>query len=216
MEEAPSLPSRMQLAIEEFSRSVKDITEKKRPDNENPDGHIPTKQNLTTEDVDAILVAAGIEDASRVSKCLRGGQKRYISFTSENPLKEVVIRSPCRECFEYLTVTVEDLLYQPDDSALDWEEGGLCASVRCSNEECAGIYVTRICEGTPKFDSGKYHKHCTQCKDFGTCIGDCREVHCRSCGRHYFAGLQGFPCPWQGGDQGERIYFNDCIDMIYF
>ena len=35
-------------------------------------------------------------------------------------------------------------------------------------------YVTRICEGKPSFDDGKYHNHCHQCPGFGMCIGDYR------------------------------------------
>ena len=37
-------------------------------------------------------------------------------------------------------------------------------------------YVTRICEGKPSFDDGKYHNHCHQCPGFGMCIGDYRYV----------------------------------------
>ena len=45
------------------------------------------------------------------------------------------------------------------------------ATLRCPGEECGGVYVTRICQGDPTFDSGKFHNHCTECPGFGTCIG---------------------------------------------
>ena len=178
----------------------------------NPVGHIATKQHLSTKDVDSLLAAAGVADPKQVSKCLkRGIQKKYISFDSENPLKEVVISSSCFECDEDVTVTVEDLLYQPDYAGCDYEMGGEEATVRCSNEECSGLYVTRICEGCPEFDSGKFHNHCTECKGFGQCIGDYREAHCKRCGGHYFAGCQGFPCPCREGREGRGGRGNDCI-----
>lgn len=67
------------------------------------------------------------------------------------------------------------------------------ASFRCG-DDCGGIYVTRICLGTPTFDSGKFHNHCTRCPGFGVCIFDYRNAHCDTCGNHYFAGNTGFKC----------------------
>ena len=64
------------------------------------------------------------------------------------------------------------------------------------------MYVTGLCGGQPSFDSGKFHNHCTDCPDFGTCIGDYREAHCMDCGKHWFSGMSGFPCSHCGGGHG--------------
>jgi len=68
------------------------------------------------------------------------------------------------------------------------------------DDEREHVYVTRICEGYPKFDSGKFHNHCTECEGFGQCIGDYREAHCPKCDDHWFRGMSGFPCDNCGGD----------------
>ncbi len=68
-------------------------------------------------------------------------------------------------------VTVRDLLYQPDYAGLDYEDGGQSAEVQCG-DECGGLYVTRLCEGNPEFDSG----------------------NCPDCNKHYFQWLTGFDC----------------------
>jgi hypothetical protein len=54
----------------------------------------------------------------------------------------------------------------------------------------------------PSFDSGKFHNHCVECPDFGTCLGDYREAHCMDCGKHWFAGMSGFACSHCGGGHG--------------
>ena len=72
--------------------------------------------------------------------------------------------------------------------------------------------MTNMCEGEPRFDSGKFHNHCVECPGFGMCIYDYREAHCDRwllfcmlmtelssqcffrCGHHYFAGNTGFSC----------------------
>ena len=36
--------------------------------------------------------------------------------------------------------------------------------------------------------------HCTECPDFGICLGDYRNAHCLNCRNHYFCGNSGFPC----------------------
>ena len=67
------------------------------------------------------------------------------------------------------------MLDQPTYGGNDYEDGGTEGAVQC--EDCCGMYVTGLCEGRAQFDSGKFHNHCTRCPDFGTCIGDYREVH---------------------------------------
>jgi len=130
---------------------------------------------------------------------ISGIRRKYISFNTASPLDEVVVKDECIMCSRSVEVKVRDLLYQPIYGGSDYEEGGLEATVRCGNEEeyndCGGIYVTRVCYGSPSFDSGKFHNHCMECPGFGRCIGDYREAHCRGCNGHYFAGSMGdFEC----------------------
>lgn len=56
-----------------------------------------------------------------------------------------------------------------------------------------------MCQGKARLESGKFHNHCTECPDFGVCIGDYRVCHCGICGHHYFTGGSGFPCNKCGG-----------------
>jgi hypothetical protein len=65
------------------------------------------------------------------------------------------------------------------------------------------MYVTGLCQGSPSLDSGKFHNHCTQCPEFGVCIGDYREAHCGNCGKHWFCGNSSFPCSWCGREDGD-------------
>ena len=93
------------------------------------------------------------------------------------------------------------MLDQPTYGGGDYEDGGIEGAVQC--EDCCGMYVTGLCEGRAQFDSGKFHNHCTQCPDFGICIGDYREAHCEDCGKHWFAGMSGFACSHCGGGRGD-------------
>ena len=114
----------------------------------------------------------------------------YLHNIESNQLARLEI-SLCRK--------LDNLRYHPDFA--DDEEEDVKADGR--------TYVTRVCEGRPHFDSGKFHNHCTECPGFGICIGDYREAHCDECGKHYFAGLQGFPCPCQGRRRGRGFGDSD-------
>jgi hypothetical protein len=147
----------------------------------------------TPQGVDKRLTAVGIKP-EKVSKCLKKGiQLGYVSWAGDDPLSNVVCTEKCEHCNEVVSATVRDVLYQSDYGG-DYEDGSDNASFQCPKCE-AKHYVTSICRGKPEFDSGKFHNHCTQCKGFGTCIGDYREAHCDRCGKHYFSGLSGFGCP---------------------
>eukprot|EP00960_Hanusia_phi_P077253 768670-Hanusia_phi.AAC.6 len=112
----------------------------------------------------------------------------------EAKLDGVAWKGHCGHCGQPTQVQLRALLDQPD-SGHDYEEGSPHAAVVCNNENCGERdYLTSMCSKNPIVSSGKYHKHCTQCKGFGQCIGDYRESHCNDCGKHYFRGLTGFPC----------------------
>ncbi len=123
-----------------------------------------------------------------ISNCLRKAiYKGHISLDGDNPLDQVVLTGKCDSCSKSVTTTVRQLLYQPDYAGTDYEEGGEDAAIKCPG--CGvGIYVSHICEGRPEFDSGKFHNHCSECPNFGECIGDYRMAHCRKCNKHYYAG----------------------------
>jgi len=158
---------------------------------------VKTNGRMQLKSIDKLLEKLNVEKIDSVSKCLKASMgKKYINMDVDNPLDQVICKATCLDCEskDIISVTVRDLLYQPDVAGLDYEDGGKNAPVKCKN--CGdGMYVTGLCEGKFKFDSGKFHNHCTECKGFGKCIGDYRNEHCDNCGKHYFAGLMGsFPC----------------------
>lgn len=173
--------------------------------------------NLSCAEVDRRLEALGVS-AGSASKCTKAAiLKGIIEIKGEDPqeLEQVICSEQSDECGHVMKATVGDLLKQPDYAGLDYEDGLQEATVTCGVDDCeeGRTYVTGICKGEFRFDSGKFHNHCMECPGFGVCIYDYREAHCDGCGKHYFAGNQGFPCPrckpnkWErrmyGGDSDE-------------
>lgn len=156
------------------------------------------------ENVHKLLSDLGVENPDSVSSCLKAGILKgtiTLKRPEEDPdgeygLDQVLVTGSCLVCGEDdLKCTIRDVLHQPDYGGCDYEDGGLDAPFKCKDDECGlGLYVTGMCSGNAGFDSGKFHNHCKECPQFGTCIGDYREAHCFDCGKHYFAGLMGGPC----------------------
>ena len=157
------------------------------------------RRTRTTEKrMNELFQLLGVNDVDRVSQCLRAAiLKGFVKL--EDPkndsegkfgLDQPLISGKCIACDKKLTCRVRDVLYQPDYAGTDYEDGGEDATFRCnSTDYCSvGIYVTRICTGTPTFDSGKFHNHCDLHPNHGYCIGDYRDRHCERCGKHYYAG----------------------------
>ena len=121
-----------------------------------------------------------------------------MSIDPKNGKKEldrVIFKGKCPECRTELSATVKDLLNQPDDGGMYYEDEG--GPIKC--ETCGfGYFVTGLCENNPTLDGGKFHNHCMDCQGLGKCIHDYRNAHCRWCGQHYFAGMMG------GGHRGCR------------
>lgn len=180
--------------------------------------------NLSCAEVDRRLEALGV-NATNASLCVKAAiQKGLIEITGEDKeeLKQVVYSDTGR-CGHNIDATLEDLLKQPDYGGNDYENGLEEATVLCKEPDCAETeeaegkeegrtYVTRVCEGRPSFNDGKFHSHCPECPGFGICIGDYREAHCDECGKHYFSGLQGFPCPCQPRGRGRGFGDSDDDD----
>ena len=142
-----------------------------------------------------------LEAARSANPCFkRGVLLGHIQLTQTTTLQTVLCRGECICCSSLHEATIADVLDQPVYGGNDYEDGGQEGAVQC--EDCCGMYVTRLCEGRPSFDSGKFHNHCVDCPDFGQCIGDYREAHCQDCGKHWFAGNSGFPCSHCGGGYG--------------
>ena len=166
-------------------------------------------RGYSVKQVHAMLTAVGVDDPQRVSCCLkRGIQRGYIVIDGDGDgLDAIICSGKCMCCSKVHSVTIRDCLYQSDYGGNDYEEGGVNGAIQC--EDCMGIYVTRLCQGEPQFDSGKFHNHCTECPGFGQCIGDYREAHCSGCGKHYWAGFGGYGscsrCS-RGGDGAD-----DCV-----
>ena len=101
--------------------------------------------------------------------------------------------------------TLRQLLMQPDAAGLDYEDGLQNATVKCAVEDCAGAaYVTLMCHGSFVADSGKFHNHCRECKGFGKCLRDYRQVHCHGCDEHFFMSYfssVGGACPRCGSEE---------------
>lgn len=155
--------------------------------------------SLSTKAVNDALEAAGYNNPERASGCARKAIQK--GFFSIDNLDETVFSGECQQCNKTLSCTLRDVLDQSDYGGGDYEDGGQGGALQC--EDCeSGCYVTSMCEGHPQVDSGKFHNHCGECPGFGKCIGDYREAHCSNCGRHYFAGLSGFPCSCQANQMG--------------
>ena len=165
----------------------------------------PKKRRTKFETVSDKLKALGVMPSEREGNCVRTAIYRgFIKITGdESDLDQIVYSGKLPECGHNGSATLRDLLEQPDYAGCDYEDGLQNAVVFCDeSEESKGgncdtgrTYVTQICSGKPEFDSGKFHNHCNECKNFGKCIGDYREAHCDMCGKHYFAGNSGFKCP---------------------
>ena len=118
-------------------------------------------------------------------------------------LDDLLLEASCLTCSRPMAVTVRDVLYQAPFTCSEKEEDDdNYATVRC--HYCRrGFYVTRLCHGTPQLVRGMHHHHCILCPGYGACIGDYRQVHCMTCGHHYFAGISAASCPhcFDGSDE---------------
>jgi hypothetical protein len=163
----------------------------------------------TVDKVHAFLKRCGAKHPERANPCLKAGLLRGKLQVPPACLKEgadptpylqhVLLSTPCDECGKNLQCTVKQALGQCSSGG-DYEDGNPGGAIQC--KQCrVGAYITGLCEGRPSSTSGKFHNHCTECPDFGTCIGDYRNDHCSRCGGHYFSGLSGFACPCRGSDR---------------
>lgn len=164
-------------------------------------GVIHSKRPKTEKEVHDLLKALGVSDLERVSTCLKAAIiNGYVLLLppKEDPLglfglDQVVREGRCLNysCKRTVTCRIKDIMYQPDRGA-DYSDGGPGATLRCT-DECPGIYLTRLCLGTPHFENGKFHNHCKEHSCFGYCIGDYENRHCSKCGGHW-SGSQGCSC----------------------
>jgi len=155
------------------------------------------------------LAEWGFEYSNEEGNCCRAAiYKGIYKVEKEEDLDQVILEDKMPEyiCNHKVTVKLRDVLNQIDYAGTDYEDGQSSASVFCDKyseddtkdgETCSEgrIYVTNICSGKPRLDCGKFHNHCTDCKNFGKCIYDYRNTHCWKCGHHYFGGfIHSFPC----------------------
>ena len=130
----------------------------------------------------------------------------HIKVDKSTTRDTVIHKASCVNCShgKNLECTFGNAMNQSTYAGGDYEEGGEHAEVKC--KECGmGNYITEICTGNKNYDCGKSHNHCTECDDFGTCIGDYREAHCQHCGEHYFRGNMGFACPSCGDGKSKDL-----------
>ena len=138
----------------------------------------------------------------RMGNCFLAGVFRgHIKIDAKNGVSEldrVIHEEGCLCCSEKVKFTIRDCLSQIDYGGNVYgSEGGpaKCTSKgdskgeRCPQEKHgAGFFLSGLCEGHFRLDSGKFHNHCMKCPGFGKCIGDYRQGHCDECGTHYWAG----------------------------
>ncbi|XP_033099280.1 uncharacterized protein LOC117102643 [Anneissia japonica] len=176
-----------------------------------------TRTRTSAKSVNKWLEKQGVKDIESVNKCLRSAiQKGYIDISGDSPLDNVVLEDSCENCHGDVKATIRDLLYQPDHPGYDYGEDG---PIRCPNEEeqgCMGMYVTRMCDNNAHFDNGKATNHCTYCPGFSKCLGDYRMEHCKSCGKHFYAGQGNILCECQerysdSDDSDNDRDFDGCV-----
>ena len=143
--------------------------------------------------VERILAVLGV-NPKNASRCIKAAiMKGHIDIKGEEGELDMVVHEEMGQCGHMIQAKLGDLLQQPDYVGLFYEDGCENATVICTESECdeGRTYVTELCKGEGNFNDGKQHNHCTGCPGFGSCIGDYRERHCDSCGKHSFIGLMG-------------------------
>ena len=145
---------------------------------------------LREQEVHDALRKLDVKDPERVSNCVKAAiLNGHIALAKG--LDQVLLQdASCPHCPATRTVTVRDVLSQRDIGGTAELSAG--AAVKCPADSDGwsphGFYITRICQGKPETDDGKYHNHCCSCPGFGTCMGDHRRAHCELCGSHYYGG----------------------------
>ncbi|TFJ81536.1 hypothetical protein NSK_006788 [Nannochloropsis salina CCMP1776] len=147
----------------------------------------------TAEDrVNRQLMLAGVMNPEEKSYCLRAGlAKGFYNFKGRvEDLERVIWRGKCinKKCRESQAATVRMLLDQPDNGADHILHKAKGAVVVCSVCE-ERMYVTRLCEGRPEKDTGKFHHHCKDCGGLGICTRNATNAHCRYCHHHFDTGI---------------------------
>lgn len=160
----------------------------------------------SADKVHAFLKRCGVKRPESANPCLKAGLLRgkltvppqfLLDGADADPyLQYVLLTGECEDCGKALQCSVKQAVKQ-DTCGGDYEEGNPGGAVQCKKCE-QGLYITGLCEGRPELTTGKFHNHCDQCPDFGTCIGDYRNDHCSRCGDHFYAGLMGYACPCHG------------------
>ena len=184
-----------------------------------------TKKKFTVEEVNAQLKAVGFESddsdgyfSGSCGGCVKQGMvEGKVSLPQvEADLHAIFWTGTCNECDDPVSVTLLDVLNQADYGGSDYPDN-TDGAIDC--EACGDYggrqYLTGICYGKPQAISGKFHNHCTQCPEFGECIGDYRTSHCSVCGEHWFQGNSGFPCTGCGSRDGAKRKGISVVDEPY-
>jgi len=166
---------------------------------------------LSCVEVERLLAQMGV-DPMDCSRCILSGIARgFIKITGQKEDLETVIYEgkADRGCKHNFKVKLGDVLYQGDYGGNDYEENEseiakvICKPCKRKNDGMGHFYfLSEMCYNLPCLTSGKWHNHCEECPDYGTCLVDFRHTHCSSCEYHGWCGScykQG--CPNQN-DQG--------------
>ena len=151
-------------------------------------------KRVTAKMVHKMLKDAGIAEPEEVNPCLKKGiQQQFYTINGKESLKEEVGTMRCHFCSSFVMIRLKDCLYQ-DANGADYAAGSEEGAIKCTHCK-SQQYITKLCEGYPRLDSGKYHNHCTDCRGFGKCIDDVRYAHCEDCNKHFRMGSTWDICP---------------------
>ncbi len=190
------------VSVDPLNSECKESKTKEKPAKKSHSKKRKPKAYKTKEEVHRLLERCGVNDPDKVCKCLKAGiMNGYVHLvpSDEDPsgvhgLDQVVAKGLCNVCSGKIKATLRQLLYQ-GDIGWDYEDGSPDAKVFCPND-CGGIYVGGFCNGKVHMDGGKFYNHCVECPKFGVCIYDYRNIHCITCGNHYFCSVFDKPsCP---------------------
>merc|ERR1719376_295938 len=179
------------------------------------------RKMLSCLEVERMLRQMGV-DPEKCSRCVMTGiQCGAIEVTGQpEELDKVIFMGRGELCDCKIPVKLGDALFQADSGGADFEKFKgettkakiFCHRCRESDDEYGHFYfLSYICRNNPDLNSGKYHKHCTECPGYGECIGDYRETHCPHCGGHGRRGwcyTEGCPNEFMPSDEESKNFFS--------
>ena len=182
---------------------------------------VPEQSFQTKKEVHEFLQRCGVTDPQRANACLKAAllngklavpKELLHAKDASSYLNTEIFTAPCYCCGDGSYVCrVRHIIHQDNGGTdvVDWEDDHPFYCNSCEKS----AYVSLLCYGEPQFVSEKSHNHCNKCPAFGECIGDYRERHCNSCGKHYYGGAGGiFNCIGCGRSSNDAEQFDSNVE----